>query len=88
MVKWKGYTFEECTWEPEANFKRQTIDLYNRRRKEEREEESDSDDERETMMTAAAVKKKTATAAQNGTSPRHETCVDMDVEDIPRDHEM
>ena len=41
LVKWKGYTFEESTWEPEANFKRQTIDLYNRRRKEDKEEEFD-----------------------------------------------
>ena len=66
LVKWKGYTFEESTWEPEANFKQQTIDLYNRRRKEDKEEESDSDDEHLNVMDVSAAKSKTATAGSTG----------------------
>ena len=52
----KGYTFEESTWEPEENFKRQTIDQYNRQRKEEQEEESDLDDD-QTQVVASMVDK-------------------------------
>ena len=51
LVKWKGYTFEESTWEPEKNFKQHTIAEYHRKRKEEKEEESDSDDDNHTAAT-------------------------------------
>ena len=71
-----GYTFEESTWEPEENFKRQTIDLYNRRRKEDQEEESDSDDEHLTMMDVSAEKSETAPAETKG----------MEVDGPPQTH--
>ena len=76
LVKWRGYTFEESTWEPEENFKRQTIDLYNRRRKEDKEEESDSDDEHLTMMDVSAEKSETAPAETKG----------MEVDGPPQTH--
>ena len=76
LVKWKGYTFEESTWEPIQNFNRQTIALYHKRRKEDKEEESDSDDEHLTMMDVSAEKSETAPAATEG----------MKVDDPPAKH--
>ena len=76
MAAWKGYTFEESTWEPIKNFNRQTISLYHKRRKEDKEEESDSDDEHLTMMDVSAEKSETAPAATEG----------MKVDDPPAKH--
>ena len=54
LVKWKGYTFEECTWEPEKNFKSHTIRDYDERRKASKDEESTSDEE-DTVAAMACV---------------------------------
>ena len=50
LVKWKGYTFEECTWEPEKNFKSHTLRDYHAKRKADKDEESASDDESVMVM--------------------------------------
>ena len=49
LVKWKGYTYEESTWEPASNFKPHTLRDYHLKRKREKEEDSgtDSSDEDE-----------------------------------------
>ena len=57
LVKWKGYTFEESTWEPPTNFKGNALKKYHAKIKEEREEASTSDDE-ESVMTMKAVERK------------------------------
>ena len=57
MVKWKGYTFGESTWEPPTNFKGNALKKYHAKIKEEREEASTSDDE-ESVMTMKAVERK------------------------------
>ena len=56
LVKWKGYTFEECTWEPENNFKSHMLHQYHRRRKDEKEDESDTDEEEHAAVMTAAVR--------------------------------
>ena len=37
LVKWKGYTYEESTWEPESNFKPHTLREYHTKRKREKD---------------------------------------------------
>ena len=43
LVKWKGYTYEESTWEPASNFKPHTLRDYHLKRKRDREDDSGSD---------------------------------------------
>ena len=45
LVKWKGYTFEESTWEPAQNFKSSTLHEYHAALKAEKEDESTSEEE-------------------------------------------
>jgi hypothetical protein len=47
LVKWKGYTYEESTWEPASNFKSHTLRDYHKKRKREKEEDSGSDSSEE-----------------------------------------
>ena len=42
LVKWKGYSYEESTWESKSNFKSHTLKAYHDQRKAERAQESDS----------------------------------------------
>ena len=56
LVKWKGYTFEECTWEPASNFKSHMLQEYHRRRKDEKEDESDTDEEEHAAVMAATAR--------------------------------
>ena len=52
LVKWKGYSYEESTWEPSTNFKKQTLEKYHRERKERKANESgSSSDDDETLAT-------------------------------------
>jgi len=46
-VKWKGYTFEESTWEPQENFKGSALQKYHTQIKEAQDEESTSEEEME-----------------------------------------
>ena len=50
LVKWKGYTFEESTWEPESNFKSHVLRDYKAKLKKDKEDESASEDDEETLM--------------------------------------
>ena len=45
LVKWKGYTYEESTWEPAAHFKSQTLHAYHKKCKEDKAEQTDSSSE-------------------------------------------
>ena len=45
LVKWKGYSYEESTWEPKSNFKSHTLKAYHDQRKAERAQQSDSSSE-------------------------------------------
>ena len=45
LVKWKGYTYEESTWEPAAHFKSQTLQAYHAKCKEDKAEQTDSSSE-------------------------------------------
>ena len=47
LVKWKGYTFEESTWEPQENFKGSALQKYHTQIKEAKNEESTSEEEME-----------------------------------------
>ena len=52
LVKWKGYTYEESTWEPESNFKPHTLRDYHKKRTREKEEDSGSESSEEDDRTA------------------------------------
>ena len=56
LVKWKGYSYEESTWEPAAHFKSQTLQAYHRARKVERAEQSDSSSDGDDEFTTALKK--------------------------------
>ena len=43
LVKWKGYTYEESTWEPSSNFKAHTLRDYHQKRKREKDDDSGTD---------------------------------------------
>ena len=66
LVKWKGYSYEESTWEPQSNFKSHTLKAYHDKRKAERAEVTDSssgdeaDDEPPTKTRRAAQKRQSA----------------------------
>ena len=47
LVKWKGYTFEESTWEPQENSKGSALQKYHTQIKEAKDEDSNSDGNRE-----------------------------------------
>ena len=57
LVKWRGYSYEESTWEPSSNFKSKTLKAYHRERKERKANESgsSSDDEPTGKAHAAAI---------------------------------
>ena len=62
LVKWKGYSYEESTWEPRSNFKSHTLKAYHDRRKEQREQVTDSSsdddvDEEPPIKTRRAARK-------------------------------
>ena len=42
LVKWQGYSYEECTWEPAKHFKPKTLQAYHAARKEAKANETDS----------------------------------------------
>ena len=47
LVKWKGYTYEECTWEPASHFKPHVLKAYHQSRKEAKDEQYVSSSEEE-----------------------------------------
>ena len=55
LVKWKGYSYEECTWEPAKHFKPTTLNAYHRARKEAKANETDSSSEDDDEHVLAAV---------------------------------
>ena len=71
LVKWKGYTFEECTWEPQENFKSHTLRDYHAKRKRDKDEESESEDEKESamVMVGATRAKAFPRSCKNSTQP-------------------
>ena len=71
LVKWKGYTFEECTWEPAKNFKTHTLRDYHAKRKADKDDESASEDEAETLAAMASAQRAEAfpRSCKNGTQP-------------------
>ena len=77
LVKWKGYSYEESTWEPAAHFKSQTLQAYHRARKEERAEQSDSssedDDEPATSLPKTQRGRRKTAASLNSLIPTHTT---------------
>ena len=77
LVKWKGYSYEESTWEPASHFKSQTLQAYHRARKEERAEQSDSssedDDEPATSLPKTQRGRRQKAASLNSLIPTHTT---------------
>ena len=71
LVKWKGYTFEECTWEPAKNFKSHTLRDYHAKRKADKDDESASEDEAESLavMTSAQRAETFPRSCKNGAQP-------------------
>ena len=62
LVKWQGYTYEECTWEPAKHFKGDTLRAYHKGRREAKDDESDSssdDEDHETVATCVAIQRQT-----------------------------
>ena len=55
LVKWRGYSYEESTWEPSSNFKSKTLQAYHRERKERKANESGSSSEDEPTGKTLAV---------------------------------
>ena len=67
LVKWKGYTYEESTWEPAAHFKSQTLQAYHAKCKEDKAEQTDSsseDDEDEQAPSKQSKKGKRSSRQQ------------------------
>ena len=73
LVKWKGYTFEESTWEPPQNFKGNALKQYHAKLKEEREEASTSEDEEESVMSMKAAPREGSADTTKAPSNRHAT---------------
>ena len=77
LVKWKGYSYEESTWEPAAHFKSQTLQAYHRARKVERAEQSDSssddDDESTTALKKTQRGRRTKATSLNSLVPIEES---------------
>ena len=59
LVKWQGYSYEECTWEPAKHFQPKTLQAYHAARKEAKANETDSSSEDEEDHVLAAVGTKT-----------------------------
>ena len=55
LVKWQGYSYEECTWEPAKHFKPTTLRAYHAARKEAKANETDSSSEDEEDHVLAAI---------------------------------
>ena len=57
LVKWQGYSYEECTWEPAKHFKPTTLRAYHAARKEAKANETDSssEDEEDPVLAAAGT---------------------------------
>ena len=58
LVKWKGYSYEESTWEPKSNFKSHTLKAYHDQRKADRAQQSDSSSDDDDEVPAGGHKKK------------------------------
>ena len=57
LVKWKGYSYEESTWEPKSNFKSHTLKAYHDQRKAERAQQSDSSSEEDDEVSHGGQQK-------------------------------
>ena len=55
LVKWRGYSYEESTWEPSSNFKSKTLQAYHRERKERKANESGSSSDEEPVSNNAQL---------------------------------
>ena len=54
LVKWQGYTYEECTWEPAKHFKGDTLRAYHKGRREAKADGTDSSSDEEDHETVAS----------------------------------
>ena len=74
LVKWRGYSYEESTWEPSSNFKSKTLQAYHRERKERKANESgsSSDDEPTGKTLAVAI----GVGAEEAALARHRASVE------------
>ena len=68
-MKWKGYTYEESTWEPESNFKPHTLRDYHKKRKREKEEDSGSESSEEDDRTAWTAHQRREAYGKNLSTP-------------------